>query len=570
MSRRGSLATAALALMVAASAVITVWWWLGRPVAIVEAPQPRFPCLSYAPYSGSQTPFDEKLIIPSEQIARDLRLLAERTDCVRTYSVDQGLAEVVPIAGELGLKVMLGVWIGFEAAKNNIEVERAVTLARRYPQTVVAMIVGNEVLLRREQPPEALAELIRRVRAAVPLPVTYADVWEFWVRHAEVAEAVDFVTIHTLPYWEDDPVGIDNAVEHVLRIVAQVAGLFPGKRIFIGEAGWPSAGRMREAALPSPVNQARFIRELISLAAERGLGLNIIESFDQPWKRRLEGTVGGHWGVYDQARRAKFSLSGPVSNHPAWRMLATASVLTGLALALSAGIRGGTRSWREWFAVAGATQAAALLLVLGGLAALDAARTAFDIAVWLSRWLLAAAAAILVTRVLASDTAACSPSPMRCLIEAVRRRRWPNASALAIALGVTRGCVLFGAAVTTLCFLFDPRYRDFPAALTVIPAAAFLILAVARPQVAVFAADDDRREELLLAVVLAVGGVVLFAFEAPWNHQAAGLMLANLLLFAAVCCERAGVRRLQPAGPGQSRSDRSKAMSRPAADVSGA
>ena len=37
------------------------------------------------------------------------------------------------------------------------------------------------------------------------MPVTYADVWEFWLRYRDVQTAVDFVTIHILPYWEDFP-----------------------------------------------------------------------------------------------------------------------------------------------------------------------------------------------------------------------------------------------------------------------------------------------------------------------------------------------------------------------------
>src|SRR5262249_38391831 len=41
--------------------------------------------------------------------------------------------------------------------------------------------------------------------------------------------------------------------------------------------------------------------------------------YDQPWKRRLEGTVGGHWGLFDAYRReAKFAWGGRVSNHPHW------------------------------------------------------------------------------------------------------------------------------------------------------------------------------------------------------------------------------------------------------------
>jgi exo-beta-1,3-glucanase (GH17 family) len=50
-----------------------------------------------------------------------------------------------------------------------------------------------------------LTNTIRAIKARVQVPVTYADVWEFWLRNRDVANAVDFITIHILPYWEDFP-----------------------------------------------------------------------------------------------------------------------------------------------------------------------------------------------------------------------------------------------------------------------------------------------------------------------------------------------------------------------------
>ena len=512
--------------------------------------------------------------MPPAQIERDLRQLAGVTGCVRTYSIQQGLAAVVPIAARLGMKVLLGVWIGWKDDKNQAEIAAAVDLANRFPQTVAAVIVGNEVLLRREQPPERLAALIRRVRAAVPpmVEVTYADVWEFWLKHPEIAAAVDFVTIHTLPYWEDDPVGIAAAVPHVVAIVDAVKQSFPGKRLLVGEAGWPSAGRMREGALPGRVNQARFVRELIVAAEEAGIGLNLIEAFDQPWKRRLEGTVGGHWGLFGENRMAKFPLVGPVREDPDWRRHFVVAAVLGLALVLPALARRRPVSLAGWLALAFAGQAAGTLLVTGGLAAFDAVRTPYDAFVWGGRGLLAAAAAALVPLALASGRPVAPVSAER-LIEAVRRRSRPGGSALALALGAVRLTVAFGAAVTTFCFLFDARYRDFPVALTIVPAAAFLVLTLARrrrPTDDEQAADDlsgDLAEERLLALVLATGGVAIGLSEAPANLQAWGLMAANLALAAALW--------LEPRQPGATAADQSRSRarapaSRPAAASSGA
>src|SRR3546814_5222739 len=59
----------------------------------------------------------------------------------------------------------------------------------------------------------------------------------------------------------------------------------------IGETGWPSAGRMRDGALPSRVNAATFLRGFTEMATRRGLAYNLIEAFDQPWKRALGHSI---------------------------------------------------------------------------------------------------------------------------------------------------------------------------------------------------------------------------------------------------------------------------------------
>jgi exo-beta-1,3-glucanase (GH17 family) len=50
---------------------------------------------------------------------------------------------------------------------------------------------------------------------------------------------------------------------------------------------------MREAARPSLSNQALVLQKVLAVARAKGYRVNVIEAFDQPWKRHLEGTVGG-------------------------------------------------------------------------------------------------------------------------------------------------------------------------------------------------------------------------------------------------------------------------------------
>jgi len=61
---------------------------------------------------------------------------------------------------------------------------------------------------------------------------------------------------------------------------------------------------MREGALPSRANQAKVVSEILALAKRENFRVNLIEAYDQPWKRELEGTVGGYWGLIDADARA--------------------------------------------------------------------------------------------------------------------------------------------------------------------------------------------------------------------------------------------------------------------------
>ena len=277
--------------------IAAVWAWLGSPVPMPPSPLAageKLYCLSYAPFRGLQTPLDPTTRITAAQIEDDLARLAKLTDCVRTYSVDYGLDQIAGIAARHGLKVLQGLWLSSYPEKNREQIELAVDLANRFPGTIRAVIVGNEVLLRGEMSATDLVATMRAVKARVHVPVTYADVWEYWLRNADVAAAVDFITIHILPYWEDFPIPARNAAAHVDSIRRQVSAAFAGKEVIIGEVGWPSAGRMREGALPSPANQARVIQDVLALAKRENFRVNVIEAFDEPWKRALEGTVGGH------------------------------------------------------------------------------------------------------------------------------------------------------------------------------------------------------------------------------------------------------------------------------------
>ena len=531
-----------LGLLVAALAGFGFWWHLGRPVVLTDAPPGKIHCVSYTPFRGNQTPFDPTLHVPASQIEEDFKILSADVDCVRLYATDQGLDQVLPIAQRYGMKVLVGAWIGRDLKANERQLGDVIRLANEFPDTVKAIIVGNEVLLRGEQTPEALAAMLARVKQATGKPVTYADVWEFWLKAPQLANAVDFVTIHILPYWEDQPQPVAAGLAHLAAIVDKVRAAIPSKPILIGETGWPSEGREREDAVPSLVNQARYLREFMAYVAGEGAGLdyNLIEAFDQPWKRALEGTVGGYWGLFDAHREAKFPWRGPVTEYPQW--LTQFGISSELALLLLGaglvwGYRAGIGGWIAAGLIAEAVGSALLLQVRHSLLAAMAPYDYVAEALLLS---VSAGSAFAVFRAQAigrREVAAFSTAL------AWLRRPWARPLDLSTSLALLQGGAVVTALALALGFIFDPRYRDFPLAALLTPAISFAWLAWSArqdgPRV-----GQDRREEALLSGLLFLGGLLVALREGPLNLVAlcwaATALLLTLPLLPALRALRLG------------------------------
>ena len=533
MQKPVSLFTLTVAITIAA------WWWLGSPVPMPPSPLEtgeKLYCVSYAPFRGAQSPLDLSTKIQPAQIEQDLAQLSKVTDCVRTYSVDFGLDRVPEIAQRHGLKVLLGLWVSSHTDRTQYQISVGVALANRFPDVVRAVIIGNEALLRGEVSPAMLAETIRGVKARVKMPVTYADVWEFWLRYRELGGVVDFITIHILPYWEDDPVAALAAADHVDAIRKRVVANFPGQEIVIGEIGWPSAGRMREGALPSPANQARVITDILTRGKQEHFRVNVIEAFDQPWKRALEGTVGGHWGLFDDGtRRQKFVWGAPVSNHPNWPWQAAGGVALA-ALVFAAAIRTARKNGRATEIGPGAWRAVTLNAVgagvLAGWTIENVLIESFDIGGWLRN--LSFAALAIAAPIVGAAAMALSIGPpafARVIGPKPDRVRDP----LALTLGVLLMALTVLAVQSALGLSFDPRYRDFPFAPLIAAALPFVLLSFVAPR----PAGASALAETVIAAILTLCAIFIVWNETFANWRA--LWFAGALVLVSFSLLRARV-----------------------------
>jgi exo-beta-1,3-glucanase (GH17 family) len=542
-------------LLISLTLIASAWSWLAKPVTLDRAPIDtaiKLDCVSYAPFRGDQTPLNQELIVSPAQIREDLLEIARISNCIRTYSVDNGLDKVPELASQVGLKVLLGVWIGNGRRKNAQLVETAVKLAKDYPDTIRAIVVGNEVLLHGDMTPSDLRELIRSVKARVTVPVTYADVWEFWLRYREVQDSVDFITAHVLPYWEDSPVRAEDAAAHVAAIQKRLTLAFPGKEILIGETGWPSMGRMREGALPSRTNQARVLSEILDVAKRENFHVNLIEAYDASWKRYWEGTVGGNWGLFDaDHRELKYPPGVAVSNYPSWKP----QMGIGMALAISvfgaAWLTLRRRPWpprpASWIAVAMSATTAGILF---GVAADKVAYESYGVGGWLERGSLLAVA--IASPVLCAG-ALMSGRSLPTFLELFGPREGRTRSFPTLLLGLVLTLATLLASQTALGALFDARWRDFPFAALTMVAVPFSTLALFnRPSL-----GSRPMAEALFSGLFTAAAVYTILIEGTENWQALWTSAAYLL-FAATLWQA----RCKDAGNGTIDADESACRSR--------
>lgn len=463
----------ALSVIFAAPALIVYWLWLqAEPVPVTGVGSAKVACLSYAPYRlPGESPFRNRGKVTPERIQTDLTLLKEVTNCIRTYAVSEGLDAVPAIAKALDMQVMLGIWISRDHQENLSKISAALEVVNQYPESVRALIVGNEVLLRREQTAAGIGQYLQIAQQGTDVPVTYADVWEFWEMNPSLQDHVDFVTVHILPYWEDHPVAVGKSVGHIADTYQHMKTVFPEKRVFIGETGWPSVGRMRGPARPGQVEQARFVREFLAYAQKNEFSdYNLIEAFDQPWKRQLEGAMGGGWGLLSSDGVAKFPMSGQVVAYPdapgqglVWGgFSAFVIALTSVFFAVGAG---GNTHWFSRLLIGGAAG------FIGG--ALLPAQITY-MAQWNrnpSEWMAGSAIVVSGWLLIALLPRLLPGQPLPGIAGLHRQ-----SDLLRTLWAVARLVIVFGATFMMVMHAFDARYRGYPT-LLYLPATVALFAA---------------------------------------------------------------------------------------------
>jgi exo-beta-1,3-glucanase (GH17 family) len=262
--------------------------------------------VAYSPFHANQTPAHVEQL-SQQQILEDMPHLAALAENLRTYGVSGAQAQLPQFAHRYGLRTWVGGWLGRDQQQNEEEMRRLVTASQQ--PGVAAVIVGNEVLYRKDLSPAELIRYIRGVKAKVRVPVACADGWYTIRTNPNVVAAADIALINVHPYWDGLPV--EQAARYVFDRYQYVKDRYPGKQVVIGEVGWPSAGPARKGAEPSEENEATFLHSFLDLAKSHPqVKYFLFSSYDEYWKEEGGSTVGTHWGVYYADGSTKRALAG--------------------------------------------------------------------------------------------------------------------------------------------------------------------------------------------------------------------------------------------------------------------
>jgi exo-beta-1,3-glucanase (GH17 family) len=256
-------------------------------------------------FDGNLTGADEA------SIEADLKVLRPWFDGLITYGALAGAERVPDVAAKLGFRaVIIGVW----DPSNTEELNNALTAAKRHPQLVAGLSLGNEIIFGKRGNWLVLEETLKTVRRRAPsLPLALTEPFAQFLDDKAAAPALeqtDFMLANIHPVFEKwfATAPAFNWADFVVQIMTRLEASYC-RPILVKETGVPT-GPASEGF--DEAKQAAFYRELErQLPPARKRAFAYFTAFDAPWRVHDFNPVAGvhpeeaHWGLFSESRVPK-------------------------------------------------------------------------------------------------------------------------------------------------------------------------------------------------------------------------------------------------------------------------
>ncbi|KAI1407904.1 glycoside hydrolase family 17 protein [Hypoxylon sp. FL1857] len=292
-----------------------------------------FPGVDYTPINVQ---YPDCLKNPPSQnnVTRDVAVLSQLTNTIRLYGTDCNQTEMTihalkQLKLENDIKIWLGVWQDNNDTTNERQLSRMWNILDEYgADPFKGLIIGNEILFRKQMTADELGKLLDSVRSNLTshnwnLPVATSDLGDNW--DSQLAEISDYIMGNVHPFFAG--VNAKEAASWTWSFWHNKAAAFfkaDNEKNVISEIGWPTKGGTDcgdDSVTDCPNGSVAGIDELNTLmenwvcqALENGTNYFWFEMFDEPWKISFD-TPGkeweDQWGLMDVNRNLKDGVKVP-------------------------------------------------------------------------------------------------------------------------------------------------------------------------------------------------------------------------------------------------------------------
>ena len=337
---------------------------------------PNYQAISYGGYRKISR--DSQPTI--KELKEDMKLLAAMgIKVLRTYNVQlphasnvcKAISELKEEESSFEMYVMLGAWIdclnawtdqpvnhNIESPDNEAEIERAVKLAKQYPEIIKVIAVGNEAMVKWAtsyyvQPSVILKWVthLQELKKSGELPkdlwITSSDDFASWgggesSYHTkdleQLIKAVDYISMHTYPYhnthynpqfWyvpanqtelskkKQVDLAMKRAIDFARKqydsVYNYMKSLGVSKPIHIGETGWSSVSNGYYSATGSRASdeykQGLYYKLMREFTNTNKISCFYFEAFDEQWKDAANPLGSeNHFGLFTLDGQAKYPI----------------------------------------------------------------------------------------------------------------------------------------------------------------------------------------------------------------------------------------------------------------------